>query len=42
MIEKLGQVCQVGYVVKDIEKAMNKWVEIGVGPWFYAKKTQTE
>ena len=30
-----GAVRQVGYVVKDIEKAMERWVKLGVGPWFY-------
>ena len=30
-----GAVRQVGYVVKDIEKAMNEWAKLGVGPWFY-------
>jgi len=31
----LGSVRQVGYVVKDIEKAMAHWARLGVGPWFY-------
>ena len=31
----LGGICQVGYIVRDIEAAMQKWVELGVGPWFY-------
>ena len=31
----LGGVRQIGYVVKDIEKAMEHWLKIGVGPWFY-------
>lgn len=30
-----GAVRQVGYVVKDIEKAMLHWAGLGVGPWFY-------
>jgi hypothetical protein len=30
-----GAVRQVGYVVKDIEAAMQHWVRLGVGPWFY-------
>jgi hypothetical protein len=30
-----GGVRQIGYVVKDIEKAMDHWVKLGVGPWFY-------
>lgn len=30
-----GTVRQVGYVVRDIEKAMARWAALGVGPWFY-------
>jgi hypothetical protein len=33
-----GAVRQVGYVVKDIEKAMAHWVGLGVGPWFYKEE----
>lgn len=37
-----GGVCQVGYVVRDIEKAMRHWSEVlGVGPWFYKKEVGT-
>lgn len=39
---KLGPVRQVAYVVKDIRKAMQEWVEIGVGPWFYVEKVPVE
>lgn len=35
MSKFFGAVRQVGYVVKDIEKAMDHWVKLGVGPWFY-------
>ncbi|MDR3500059.1 MAG: VOC family protein [Parvibaculum sp.] len=32
----LGEVRQVGYVVRDIEAAMKSWIEtLGVGPWYY-------
>ena len=41
-ILKLGPVRQVGYLVKDIEKAMQEWINIGVGPWFYTEKVQVE
>ena len=41
-ILKLGPVRQVGYVVKDIEKAMQEWVRLGVGPWFYTEKVPVE
>ena len=30
-----GGVRQVGYVVRDIERAMLHWARLGVGPWFY-------
>src|SRR5215472_3282264 len=30
---------QMGFVVRDIDKAMRHWVEVcGVGPWFVAEK----
>lgn len=35
MSHLFGPVRQVGYVVRDIEKAMRHWAELGVGPWFY-------
>jgi len=25
---------QIGYVVTDLDRAIQKWVELGVGPWF--------
>ena len=32
----LGEIRQLGYVVKDIEAAMDHWSRVlGVGPWFY-------
>jgi hypothetical protein len=39
---KLGPVRQVGYVVRDIEKAMQEWLSIGVGPWFFTRKVPVE
>ena len=39
---RLGEVRQVGYVVKDIERAMRLWVDMGVGPWFYAEEVPVE
>ena len=31
-----GEIRQAGYVVHDIEKAMDYWSrELGIGPWFY-------
>ncbi|XAH21253.1 VOC family protein [Xylophilus sp. GW821-FHT01B05] len=35
MSSMFGGVRQIGYVVKDIEKAMQHWIDLGVGPWFY-------
>jgi hypothetical protein len=29
-----GVIRQIGYVVTDLEQAMQSWVELGVGPWF--------
>jgi len=38
-----GPVCQNGYVVRDIEAAMRHWAEVmGVGPWFYIDRVQTD
>jgi len=39
---KLGPGRQVAYVVKDIEAAMQEWIKLGVGPWFYAAKVPVE
>lgn len=34
-----GEMRQIGIVVRDIEAAMQHWVEVcGVGPWFYAQE----
>lgn len=40
MRPQFGAVRQVGYVVRDIETAMQHWAALGVGPWFY--KAQVE
>jgi Glyoxalase/Bleomycin resistance protein/Dioxygenase superfamily len=38
-----GNVCQNGYVVRDIHAAMKHWVEVmGVGPWFYIDDVKTD
>ena len=29
-----GQIRQIGYVVTDLDRAIAKWVDLGVGPWF--------
>ena len=37
-----GEFRKAGYVVRDIEVAMKHWVDVlGIGPWFYQKKTIT-
>ncbi|MGH8810612.1 MAG: VOC family protein [Advenella sp.] len=42
MTKVLGDVRQIGLVVRDIEKAMGHWSKIlGVGPWFYKEKVGT-
>ncbi len=39
MSRLFGSLRQMGYVVRDIEKAMQHWIDVvGVGPWFYADK----
>lgn len=39
MSRLFGPLCQMGYVVKDIESAMHHWIDVcQVGPWFYAEK----
>lgn len=39
---QFGTVRQVGYVVKDIRKAMSLWSgTLGVGPWFFKEKVGT-
>ena len=37
-----GSVAQNGYVVRDIEKSMERWLELGVGPWFYFGKVEMD
>ncbi|NOV26502.1 VOC family protein [Cupriavidus necator] len=42
MSSQFGGVRQIGYVVRDIEKAMRHWSEVlGVGPWFYKEAVGT-
>lgn len=35
MSRMFGNLNQIGYVVRDIHAAMDQWVRLGVGPWFY-------
>jgi hypothetical protein len=37
-----GNIAQIGYVVRDIDAAMDNWVKHGVGPWFYVDRVQTD
>jgi hypothetical protein len=38
-----GQVCQNGYVVRDIEAAMAHWTEVlGVGPFYYIERVKMD
>ena len=37
-----GKINQNGYVVSDIEAAMDAWVAHGVGPWFYFENIETD
>ncbi|MGA3254814.1 MAG: VOC family protein [Mycobacterium sp.] len=39
---KFGKIAQIGYVVRDIDAAMDNWIEHGVGPWFYVDRVQTD
>lgn len=43
MSRHFGAVCQNGYVVRDIEAAMEHWIDaLGVGPWFYIKRVKMD
>ncbi|MEV0296035.1 VOC family protein [Nocardia sp. NPDC050710] len=30
-----GRIAQLGYVVRDINAEMRRWIDQGIGPWFY-------
>lgn len=42
MSRLFGNIAQIGYVVRDIDTAMENWVKHGVGPWFYVDRVQTD
>lgn len=43
MSRLFGEIRQLGYVVRDIEAAMEHWSRaLGIGPWFYAPKVPVE
>jgi hypothetical protein len=33
-----GPIRQIGYVVTDIDRAILRWLELGVGPWFVMRE----
>ena len=35
-----GAVCQNGYVVTDLDQAIERWVAAGVGPWFTMREAE--
>ncbi|WP_327145385.1 VOC family protein [Nocardia sp. NBC_01327] len=37
-----GSITQLGYVVRDIKTEMQRWIDQGVGPWFYVHDVQTD
>lgn len=40
---QLGPVRQLGYMVTDVEAAMDHWInELGVGPWFYSPRVEPD
>jgi hypothetical protein len=39
---RFGKIAQIGYVVRDIDAAMDNWVRHGVGPWFYVDRVKTD
>ena len=39
MSRLFGPLRQMGFVVRDIDKAMRHWIEVcGIGPWYIAEK----
>lgn len=42
MSRLFGNIAQIGYVVRDIDAAMDSWLRHGVGPWFYVDRVQTD
>ena len=39
MSQNFGPIRQLGYVVRDIEQAMQHWSQtLGIGPWFYSER----
>ena len=39
MSRLFGSIRQMGYVVRDVEEAMQHWIQVcGIGPWYYVDK----
>ena len=39
MSRLFGPLRQMGFVVRDIDKAMRHWIEVcGIGPWYIAEE----
>jgi hypothetical protein len=39
MSRLFGPLRQMGFVVRDIDRAMRHWIEVcGIGPWYIAEK----
>lgn len=37
-----GPIRQIGYVVRDLDAAMQSWYRLGVGPWFTMRKLEQQ
>ena len=42
MSTRFGKIAQIGYVVRDIDAAMENWLRHGVGPWFYVDDVEID
>ncbi len=42
MSQIFGNPAQIGYIVSDIEAALDGWIAHGVGPWYYIAKVETD
>jgi Glyoxalase/Bleomycin resistance protein/Dioxygenase superfamily len=39
-LASLGPIRQIGFVVSDLDKALESWVALGVGPWYVIRGQQ--
>ena len=42
MSRLFGDIAQIGYVVRDVRASMDHWIRLGVGPWFYVDRVETD